>query len=158
MAQGVDGRALLHLTIEDMEKIGEMAGTVEGGGECALTLRRAPHRHPELHSRVRGDAQASPGDGEEPDAPHAPGPGPRKDEAELTTELCKTFGSTRIQGERWSSAPGRHGAQVQQAEGAEAAGGRRARLRHASGEEARRGRGRRLSTLGTFIQRPCCTT
>ena len=37
MAQGVDGRALLHLTIDDMEKIGETAGTVEGGGECALT-------------------------------------------------------------------------------------------------------------------------
>ena len=36
MAHGVDGRALLHLTIEDMEKIGEKAGHVEGGGECAL--------------------------------------------------------------------------------------------------------------------------
>ena len=37
MHHGVDGRALLHLTIEDMEKIGETAGHIEGGGQCALS-------------------------------------------------------------------------------------------------------------------------
>ena len=58
MHHGVDGRALLHLTIEDMEKIGEKAGHVEGGGECALKFVGHPHRHPELHPRVRGGVQS----------------------------------------------------------------------------------------------------
>ena len=100
MAQGVDGRALLHLTIEDMEKIGEAAGTVEGGGQCALS--QVGHRISILNSLVAfRDAHA-----------HEPwetvknltlltrqGQDRDKDESELTAELCKTFGVDIIQGD-----------------------------------------------------------
>ena len=100
MAQGVDGRALLHLTIEDMEKIGETAGHVEGGGECALKF--VGHRIAILNSVAAfRDAHA-----------HEPwetvknltlltrqGQDRDKDESELTTELCKTFGVDIIQGD-----------------------------------------------------------
>ena len=100
MSQGVDGRALLHLTIEDMEKIGEAAGTVEGGGQCALS--QVGHRISILNSLVAfRDAHA-----------HEPwetvknltlltrqGQDRDKDESELTAELCKTFGVDIIQGD-----------------------------------------------------------
>ena len=105
MAQGVDGRALLHLTIEDMEKIGETAGHVEGGGECALKF--VGHRIAILNSLAAfRDAHA-----------HEPwekvknltlltrqGQDRDKDESELTAELCKTFGVDIIQGDNDAAA------------------------------------------------------
>ena len=39
---GVDGRALSNLTLDDVEKIGETTGVVEGGEACAL--RKVGHR------------------------------------------------------------------------------------------------------------------
>ena len=105
MSQGVDGRALLHLTIEDMEKIGETAGYVEGGGQCALS--QVGHRISILNSLAAfRDAHA-----------HEPwekvknltlltrqGQDREQDESELTTELCKTFGIDTIQGDNGDEA------------------------------------------------------
>ena len=105
MSQGVDGRALLHLTMEDMEKIGEAAGIVEGGGQCALS--QVGHRISILNSLAAfRDAHA-----------HEPwdqvknltlltrqGQDRDKDESELTTELCKTFGIDKIQGDNDNTA------------------------------------------------------
>jgi len=100
IAQGVDGRALLHLTIEDMEKIGQETGVLEDGGECALKF--IGHRIAILNSLVAfRDAHA-----------HEPwatvktlallthqGQDRDEDEAELTEQLCKMFGVDIIQGD-----------------------------------------------------------
>ena len=122
MAQGVDGRALLHLTIEDMEKIGEKAGRVEGGGECALKLLghriailNSIHAFVEAHKdepwdRVKNLTLLT-RQGQDND----------KDESELTTGSARRSASTKFKDDSDAAALLRHGAQVQQAEGAEAA-------------------------------------
>ena len=100
MAHGVDGRALPHLTIEDMEKIGEKAGHVEGGGECALKF--VGHRIAILNSiHAFVDAyKAEPWDRVK-ELPLLLRAGKNRHEGEenLTEKLCKTFGVDIIQGD-----------------------------------------------------------
>jgi hypothetical protein len=100
MAHGVDGRALLHLTIEDMEKIGETAGTVEGGGECALTqvghriaILSSLHAFRDAHAHEKWDVVK--------ELPLLTNQGQNRKEGEalLTEELCKTYGVDKIQGD-----------------------------------------------------------
>ena len=105
MDHGVDGRALTHLTIEDMEKIGETAGHIEGGDECALKF--VGHRIAILSSiHAFVDAyKAEPWDRvkELPLLVRA-GKNRHEGEAKLTTELCKTFGVDQIKGDNTDKA------------------------------------------------------
>ena len=105
MHHGVDGRALLHLTIEDMEKIGETAGHVEGGGECALkfvghriAILSSIHAFVEAHKAEPWDRVK-----ELPLLLRA-GKNRHEGEAKLTTELCKTFGVDQIKGDNTDKA------------------------------------------------------
>ena len=105
MAHGVDGRALPHLTIEDMEKIGEKAGHVEGGGECALKF--VGHRIAilnSIHAFVEA-YKAEPWDRvkELPLLVRA-GKNRHEGEAKLTEQLCKTFGVDQIKGDNTDKA------------------------------------------------------
>ena len=100
MAQGVDGRALPHLTIEDMEKIGETAGVVDGGGECALkfvghriAILNSIHAFVEKHKADPWDRVK-----ELPLLLHS-GKNRREGDAKLTEQLCKTFGVDQIKGD-----------------------------------------------------------
>jgi hypothetical protein len=100
MAHGVDGRALPHLTIDDMEKIGEKAGHVEGGGECALKF--VGHRIAilnSIHAFVEA-YKAEPWDRVK-ELPLLLRAGKNRHEGEenLTEKLCKTFGVDIIQGD-----------------------------------------------------------
>ena len=100
MSQGVDGRALLHLTIEDMEKIGEAAGTVEGGGQCALS--QVGHRISILNSLVAfRDAHAHEPWETVKELPLIKSQGleRKKGVAKLTEQLCKSFGVDQIRGD-----------------------------------------------------------
>ena len=63
-------------------------------------VRRAPHRHPELHPLGRGEAQNDPWDRvkELPLLLHS-GKNRREGDAKLTEQLCKTFGVDQIKGD-----------------------------------------------------------
>ena len=105
MHHGVDGRALLHLTIEDMEKIGETAGHIEGGDECALKF--VGHRIAilsSIHAFVEA-YKAEPWDRvkELPLLVRA-GKNRHEGEAKLTEQLCKTFGVDQIKGDNTDKA------------------------------------------------------
>ena len=98
--EGIDGRALLHLTIEDMEKIGETAGVVAGGGECALT--QVGHRISILNSLVAfRDAHAHEPWETVKELPLIKSQGleRKKGVAKLTEQLCKSFGVDQIRGD-----------------------------------------------------------
>jgi hypothetical protein len=100
MEHGVDGRSLFHLTLEDMEKIGVMAGVVEGGGACALG--KHCHRVALLTSlcAFRDQHGHKPWGGVlEVLKPTRLRMARERGKAELTTDLCKTFGIDGIQGD-----------------------------------------------------------
>ena len=105
MEYGIDGRSLFHLTIEDIEKIGEMAGVVEGGGTCALG--KLGHRVALLTSLCVFRDQHGNKPWEtvlELLKPTRVRMERERGKAELTTELCKTFGIDSIQGDNDNSA------------------------------------------------------
>ena len=98
--EGIDGRALLHLTIEDMKQIGETAGVVAGGGKCALI--QVGHRISILNSLVAfRDAHAHEPWDRVKELPLLLGAGENRHggEAKLTEQLCKTFGVDQIKGD-----------------------------------------------------------